>query len=167
MFQGFLKLINLFVKRSKILNLLRTMESHFWKIESVKDANSRNNHKKFLKSLKNISTFFTFLCASLAVLFIIKGFVGQTIFEIYLPQWFPFYLSVLYQGFTCVQTISYPVIGTDLFIFTIFMLTSLQFKMLNDEIKNIYGETEENPTDTHTIKRRLIKCVDHHIFLQK
>ncbi|XP_023309981.1 uncharacterized protein LOC108904024 [Anoplophora glabripennis] len=163
---GFLKLTNLFIKRSKISNLLRTMEAHFWKIEDVTDTDARTSHQKFLNSLKNVLKFFTSLCAFLAVLFIIKGFVGQTVFEIYLPNWFPLYLSVFYQSFTCVLTISFPVISTDLFIFTIFMLTSLQFKLLNEEARNIFGKTGECGIDDEVIKARIKKCVDHHIFLK-
>nr|QNH68065.1 odorant receptor 41 [Apriona germarii] len=163
---GYLKMTSLFIKRSNILNLLRTMESHFWNSENMKDSSTKKDLQKIFKFLKNVSDFFTFLCTIVAILFIIKGFLGQTIYEIYIPQWFPFYLSVFYQSLACVMTITCPVVGTDMFIFTTFMLTSLQFKMLNEEIKSIYGGSEENRIDTHTIKSRLKKCVGHHIFLQ-
>lgn len=143
------------------------MQSHFWKIEDVRDVHAKNAYEKILQTLKNVLVFFTPLCILVAILFIIKGFMGQPVFEIYVPQWFPLYLSVFYQALTCFLTISLPVISTDLFIFTVFMLTSLQFKMLNEEIKNIFGGTDESKIDVETIKSRIRKCVNHHTFLQK
>ncbi|KAJ8917575.1 hypothetical protein NQ315_000058 [Exocentrus adspersus] len=143
------------------------MEENFWKIEEVENTDVKNTYNKFLNKLKTILQFFTSLCVFLAVLFIIKGFLGQTIFETYNPEWFPFYLMVIYQSFTCVMTISFPVIGTDLFIFTIFLLTSLQFRLLNEEMQDIFGGTEENNLEQAIIRRRIKRCVRHHIFLKE
>lgn len=53
----------------------------------------------------------------------------------------------------------------DGFFGSITVLTAIQFKMLNNEIRRVLASTPLNEDDQRLVQNKLKKCIDHHNFL--
>ncbi|KAJ8917578.1 hypothetical protein NQ315_000061 [Exocentrus adspersus] len=164
-FHGVIKLNLLFYKRKNVRDLLHRMK-HFWRADEVENAVERKEHLNQLKFLKRVFIIYNFICICTTISFTCKTFFMEgdyLTFTTYKPEWIPFYALLFYEGIAFVYGVYLPVPGIDMFIVTTFILTKIQFKMLNEEIGRIFSEgSGPNIVDVNT---RLKKCADHHVFL--
>nr|UTN00927.1 odorant receptor [Semanotus bifasciatus] len=164
MFHGMFKLTVLFLRKSQVCDLLERMEHLFWKIEDIENLDRRRPHLKYLENLKNVCRVFTSICATTTLAFILRPIFlhgSYLTFDTYNPEWIPYYALWLFESMVFVTGIWFPVSGLDIIMLSILMLTKLQFRLLNEELTELF----DSEADMKNVDQRIGKCVRHHAFL--
>ncbi|KAJ8919414.1 hypothetical protein NQ315_016508 [Exocentrus adspersus] len=161
-----LKHATVFIKRTEIANLLKETE-RFWTTEKIRYHEERLEYLRILKILKNIFKAYWILIAVNVSLFLIISLILKNenlVFRIYRIESIPRYALLLLELFTFLGAIIIPAISLDLFILSLMILVSTQFKIVNTEFERLFNDVI--PEKDLTVTKRSIKeTVDHHSFL--
>lgn len=169
LFQGIVKITILYIKRNKVRDLLEGI-THFWKIEDVEDEAEREEHFRYMRFIKIVFVLYTLLCIATTLSFTCKGFFikGESLtFTTYAPPWIPYPIMVVYEAMMFITGIYFPIPGLDKFVLTIMLLTKMQLKMLNQEMRRVFNEAAEEEGNSEKFERKVKKVVEYHDFLLK
>nr|CAI5851798.1 unnamed protein product [Callosobruchus analis] len=119
--------------------------------------------KKYHNRLKLAYRLFVISC-----IFNTSGFCYQTFFfeedilviQCWKPDWMPFYPFWLFQVLVMYFGVMLPIICLDTLIMTLLVLTQIQFRLLGEELQNIFLSTNIQQS-----KKNLAKVVKFHEFL--
>ncbi|KAG5885624.1 hypothetical protein JTB14_006170 [Gonioctena quinquepunctata] len=165
-FKGGLKLLTFYIRRYKVRDLLRQI-GKFWIIEHIEDEEDRRESLTILKYMKMIYLYFLSFALIPTIFFCFRPFLlHQRVlaFDSYIPDSVPYFLLFLLedQAFLIVYV---ACISFDTFFATLVLLTKVQFKLLNQDIKKVVESKIETLEDEYLIRTKLKRCIDHHNFL--
>lgn len=145
--------------------------NHFWNLDDFKN----NVDLVIIKNrLRNFTYFFKYFVAfggtTVSVGYLYKPYFTKTRVLVYdgvVPN-----NDILYYILLAVETYSIWLTGLlciafDLYFATIVTLTSMQFRMLGIEFRNVIEMKNHNKGDEIKIRKLLKKCIDHHNLLLK
>ncbi|KAG5885620.1 hypothetical protein JTB14_006166 [Gonioctena quinquepunctata] len=165
------KLTNLFLKRSQLLDILDSMGTHFWKFEDVQDPEGRSSFVENSRSL--IRKFYSYVVISGVSTFVFatgrliidRRRIGNNLpYESFIPLGVPFELLFIYESIVgCVLVIS--IFSMDMLVFTIISLTATQFDLLNKAVMNVFSGKSSPGQEDLMIRERIRKYHEHHFFL--
>lgn len=150
--------------RERLLNLLNTMDSTFWKSQTHRDENFEGGVRKLTSAFKLFSWFYLLSGSSTCISFVAKPIVnGER--EVPLVCWVPkddaspyyevVYLIQSYLLFTATTIVG----GFDLFYSSMSLRYIVQFKLLRYELERL---TEDGSEET---ARKFNQCAAHHKLL--
>ncbi|KAG5898285.1 hypothetical protein JTB14_008628 [Gonioctena quinquepunctata] len=141
------------------------MKNGFWEMKSAGDEKEQLELKTDLSNLKR-TFYIEVICLfcpipSIIIMPILEG--NSLPFPCYRPNWIPVKYLAIYQGLIAPQTVL-SLLGSDMLFLGLVKLTQIQFKLLNQEMKTIFDEINDDDFEEVT-KRRLSRCIRHHLFL--
>nr|CAI5851799.1 unnamed protein product [Callosobruchus analis] len=161
---GVQRMASLYFNKAKIGDLLKISASSFWSLDRIKLAPETMEYtKKYHNRLKLAYRLFVISC-----IFNTSGFCYQTFFfeedilviQCWKPDWMPFYPFWLFQVLVMYFGVMLPIICLDTLIMTLLVLTQIQFRLLGEELQNIFLSTNIQQS-----KKNLAKVVKFHEFL--
>nr|CAH7760986.1 unnamed protein product [Callosobruchus chinensis] len=150
------KIVLMLSKRKEMQDIFKHINIIFWKIEDVADDEERRAYKKIL--LKGRCIFHL-----LSVLFVVwLSCICRTKslpLKCYQPKWLPLYSIIALQDLTFIL-LTWTIVAIDGIITSLFLMTAIQLKMLNREIKAMFDTNDEG-----IIARKIVILIEHHDFM--
>ncbi|VEN51166.1 unnamed protein product, partial [Callosobruchus maculatus] len=161
---GVQRTASLHFNKSKIRELLELAANSFWSPDTIKLSPEVMEYaKRYHYRLKWVYRLFFVSCIFNTLEFCYRTFfVDEDILVIqyWKPDWMPFYPFWLFQVLVMNFGVMFPIICLDTLIMTILVLTQIQFKLLSDELENLFSSK-----NTRQSKENLAKVVKYHDFL--
>lgn len=159
----------MYLTKPKVLDLIDMVEKRFWKFDTLEHEEDKKNYKQMSISLRNncrflVAIYQLALFGYLAPFFSAKQ---KLVFDCYRPPWLHYYVILFLEEYSCIFTIFLPINVTDFLFLSLSTLTTIQFKLLNEEFRRIYSVRQRSRNEKISWTVQLRKCIEHHNFLLK
>ncbi|VEN51165.1 unnamed protein product [Callosobruchus maculatus] len=148
---------------SMLIHLLELAANSFWSPDTIKLSPEVMEYaKRYHYRLKWVYRLFFVSCIFNTLEFCYRTFfVDEDILVIqyWKPDWMPFYPFWLFQVLVMNFGVMFPIICLDTLIMTILVLTQIQFKLLSDELENLFSSKNTRQTIlSYSMKHSLEAC---------
>nr|CAI5826697.1 unnamed protein product [Callosobruchus analis] len=142
------KIVLMLSKRKEMQDIFKLISTVFWKIEDVTDDKERAGSMCIPPIVSPFRVWLSCICRAKALPL-----------KCYQPKWIPLYSIIALQDFTFIL-LTWTIVGIDGIITSLFLMTAIQLKMLNREIKTMFDTNNER-----IIARKITILIEHHDFM--